>query len=656
MRLQPSSDGSHRITATLTWPAGLLLLLLLSALDLRLGSRLIGWHDVLAFPTRPATLAQAILETSRAPRVVATILTGAALAVAGSVLQSVLRNPLAAPDILSVTSGAQLFLVISTLLLPVAIPPIAATTTGGLIGALACLALAGGFRAPSGRLALAGIAISLCFAALSSAIVLLADDRASGIVLWSSGILDQTGWSKVIVAGPAVFLSFLALMLIVRPLDLIGLGDHAAASLGLTRGVTLAGIFAGVLLSAAAVTLAGPIGFIGLAVPNMLRALGIMRHRSHLPLSLIWGANTLLLADVIVQFFSGNGTVMPTGIVVACFGAPVMLLLLRTSRMGAERRIGLPSALQRPHLSLLILILAACGLVALGSALTIGDGIALTVTDIVVNLDLRAPRFLVALGCGALLAAAGMVLQAMTRNPLCGPETLGLTQGAALFSLVGLLSGLPPGTFLFQMVTLAGPLAAILLLQVFGPRNSPEKLVIVGVAIAAGFGAAGTIVVVEARLQTAQALSWLTGSTHGRGYEDALALLPWLVVLTATGILGTRHLDALALGDEKARSLGLVTSKAQTMAMTYAALAVAVAVSSIGAISFVGLLAPHAARLLAGPRHATSFPVAMVVGALLMAFADLAGRSIIVPLELPAGIVTAVIGAPIFMFLLRPKT
>ncbi|CUX53341.1 iron ABC transporter permease [Agrobacterium tumefaciens] len=656
MKMSLPSAGSHRLTSALLLPAGILLLFVLAALDMRLGSKLIGWHDIFAFTTRPATLAQAILETSRAPRVVAAILTGAALALAGSVFQSVLRNPLAAPDILSVTSGAQLVLVISTLLLPIAMPPIMATTLGGLAGAAACIALAGGFRAPPGRLALAGVAISLCFAAISSAIVLLADDRASGLVLWSSGILDQTGWSKVMVAGPAILLSFLVLMALARPLDLLGLGDQASASLGLTRSVTLSGIFAGVVLSGAAVTLAGPIGFIGLAIPNILRALGIIRHRFHLPLSLIWGANTLLLADVIAQLFGTNGTIVPTGIIVACFGAPVMLLLLRTSRLGAERRIGSPSALRLPSLPLLITILTVTSLAGIGAALAIGDGVSLSMTDIAANLDIRAPRLLVALGCGALLAAAGTVLQAVTRNPLCSPETLGLTQGAALFSLIGLLSGLVPGTLIFQMATLIGALSAVLLLRFFGPKNAPERLILAGVAIAASFGAAGTIVVVEARLQTAQALSWLTGSTHGRGYADVLVLLPWAVILVTIGILCSRHLDTLSLGDEKARSLGLVTDRARTWAILYSACAVAVAVSSIGAVSFVGLLSPHAARLLVGSRHARSLPVAMAIGALLMVFADLAGRSVIAPLELPAGIVTAVIGAPIFLLLLRPRT
>ncbi|MRG65943.1 iron chelate uptake ABC transporter family permease subunit [Rhizobium pusense] len=643
----------HRLAPSLVWPVGVILLLLLAALELRVGSSLVGWRDVFLFSTAPETLAQAILETTRAPRMVAAISTGAALALAGSVLQTVLRNPLAAPDILSVTSGAQLFLVISTLLLPLALPPIIATSAGGLAGAAACLALAGGFQAAPGRLALSGIAVSLCFSAISSAIVLLADERASGLLLWSSGILDQTGWARVATAIPLVLLSFLMLMVMARALDLLGLGDQASASLGVTRAVTLFGLLVGVLLCGAAVTLAGPIGFIGLAVPNVLRALGIIRHHRHLPLSMVWGANTLLLADVVTQSLAHNGTSIPTGVTVACLGAPAMLLLLRTAKIGGERRIGLPVGIAPPPLPLAAAALAALGLIVIAASLATGDGLSLTIAEVTGNLDLRAPRLLVALGCGALLAAAGTVLQAVTRNPLCGPETLGLTQGAALFSLVALLLGFAPATPTFQTVALAGAITVLLLLRLLAPKYSPEKFVLAGVAIAASLGAAATIIVVEARLQTAQALSWLIGSTHARGYADAVVLVPWVFALSAIGLLFSRHLDAFLLGDEKARSLGLATGNASKYAMLYAAVAVAIAVSSIGAVSFVGLLAPHAARLLAGARHAKSLPVAMALGAVMLAFADTIGRSIIAPLELPAGIITAIIGAPAFMLLLR---
>ncbi|WP_245424736.1 iron ABC transporter permease [Shinella zoogloeoides] len=655
-RLPISRAMSGAVSGNGLWLTGLFLLLVLAVLDLRLGSSLIGWSDVLTFPQRPATLPQAILETVRAPRVAAAMLIGAALAVAGAVMQTTLRNPLAAPDILSVTSGAHLALVIATLLLPFQMPSLAATVLGGMAGAAACLTLGGGFRAPPVRLALAGVAISLSFSALASAIVLMADERASGLVLWSSGILDQTGWQKVATAGPAILAALALLLGTTRALDLLALGDDAARSLGMTRVTTLLGLAASVVLSGAAVALAGPVGFVGLAVPNLLRALGLIRHRCLLPLSALWGANVVLLADVTVQLLSTSGTVLPTGTVIACFGAPAMLVVLRVARTGAERRHRDPGLSKRlGGLSLAGGIAIAVPAILL-AGLAFGDGLSLSPGEVLANLDLRAPRLLIALGAGAFLAAAGVLLQAVTRNPLCGPETVGLTQGAALFSLLALLAGLAPGSLPFQMVTAGGAFAALLLVLPFGLRRSPEKLVLAGVATAASLGAAGTLVVVEARLQTAEALSWLAGSTHGRGYEDALMLMPWLALLLFAAVAAARHLDTLALGDETARALGLASKGMRIVTIACAGLCVSVAVSSMGAVGFIGLLAPHAARLLTGPRHARLLPVAMILGALLLAMADIVGRSLIAPNELPAGLITALIGAPLFTLLLRPRS
>eukprot|EP01031_Cornospumella_fuschlensis_P048807 gene48807-59763_t len=238
---------------------GLVLLIGLALLALKQGGGLVAWGDIVAAPSRPETLAQAIIETIRAPRLSAAILIGICLAVAGAVMQTVLRNPLAAPDILAVTTGAQLALVIVTLLLPFYVPSLAATVFGGVFGGLACLTLGGGLRAPPVRLALAGIAVSLSFAAISSAIVLMADDRASGIVLWSAGILDQTGWTKIATVGPAVFAGLFVVSFLAPSLDLLGLGEDSARGLGVTRAVTLLALGVSVVLAGSAVTLGGPI-------------------------------------------------------------------------------------------------------------------------------------------------------------------------------------------------------------------------------------------------------------------------------------------------------------------------------------------------------------------------------------------------------------
>ena len=617
------------------------------------GGSLVSWSGIAALPSRPATLAQIIIETVRAPRLVSAVLTGLCLAVGGVVMQACLRNPLAAPDILAVTSGAQLALVVATLVLPFYVPSLAATIVGGLLGGLACLMLGGGLRAPTMRLALAGIAVSLSFAAISSAIVLMADDRASGIILWSAGILDQTGWTKVAAVGPAVLFALLMLGTMARSLDLLGLGEDPASSLGMTRTVTVLALGASVVLAGAAVTLAGPIGFVGLAIPNVIRGLGVSRHRQIITLSALWGAVAVLAADVIAQHIGGESGSIPTGAVVACLGAPGMLLVLKFATLGQERRPRMLSTSSRPSLALLVAALLLVSLATVVGGLALGDGTAATISEAAAVLDLRLPRVLAAMGAGMLLAGAGVFLQAATRNPLCGPETLGLAQGAALFSLLALLGGLLPGSIGFQLVTAAGAFAALFFLFVFGLGRTPERLVLSGVALAASLGAAGTVIVVQARLQTTEALSWLAGSTHARGMDDVIALIPWLLLLIGAAVLLKSRLDVLSLGDDSARSLGLPAANTRFAVIALAACFVAGAVSSIGAVSFVGLLAPHAGRLLAGPRHGRLLPVSLMLGAILVALADMIGRSIIVPHELPAGIVTALVGAPVFAFLLH---
>ncbi len=254
------------------------LLLGLIIAELIVGSGNIALYDVSQAPFRPQSLAQIIIETIRLPRAIAAVLVGAALATSGAVMQTVLRNPLAAPDILAVTSGAQLALVVVSLLLPFAFPSFLATILGGVIGGSLCLLAGGGLRAQPVRLALAGVAISLAFSALSSAIVLMADDRASGVLLWSSGLLEQSGWTKIVPLAPAIIGGILLLILFGRQFDALALGNDMASGLGLGRAPAIVGLLATVVLSGAAVSIAGPIGFIGLAVPNFLRVLGFRQY------------------------------------------------------------------------------------------------------------------------------------------------------------------------------------------------------------------------------------------------------------------------------------------------------------------------------------------------------------------------------------------
>jgi len=635
--------------------AAVLLLGLIIA-ELVVGSGNVALSDVVHAASRPQSLAQIIIETIRLPRALAAILVGAALAAAGAVMQTVLRNPLAAPDILAVTSGAQLALVIASLLLPFAFPGFLATILGGAIGGGLCLLVGGGLRAQPVRLALAGVAISLAFSALSSAIVLMADDRASGVLLWSSGLLEQSGWTKVASLAPAILGGILLLSLLGRQFDVMALGNDMASGLGLGKAPAIIGLLATVVLSGAAVSIAGPIGFIGLAVPNFLRAVGFHKHGVLLPAAGLMGAVALLAADVSAQLLSSNGTIIPTGIFAACFAAPVLILVLRRIRGETRTRANLVSErvlFQRK--TVLYSALAGMMLAAFLLGLLFGDGVAGWQTDWQTVSALRMPRVLIAMGSGALLACAGLLLQLVTRNPLSGPETLGLSQGAALAGLAGLLIGVVPGSPLFALLAVLGAGLVVVCISLLSARMSPERTALTGIAVAASLSAVSTIIVIEAKLQVAEALSWLAGSTHGRNWQDVAALAPWLVLIPLMMVLA-RRFDILAMGRDEAESIGLNTMSARIWTMLLAALAVAGAVATVGAIGFVGLIAPHAARLCTGARYRQLVPVTALVGAILAALADVFGRSLIAPQEIPAGIVTAFIGAPLFILLMRRQS
>lgn len=656
-----SRDAVAEATKPRTHMFGLFLLASVLLLGLIIAELLVGGgnvtlSDVLQAPSRPQSLAQIIIETIRLPRALAAVLVGAALAAAGVIMQTVLRNPLAAPDILAVTSGAQLALIIASLLLPFAFPGFLATILGGAIGGGLCLLVGGGLRAQPVRLALAGVAISLAFSALSSAIVLMADDRASGILLWSSGLLEQSGWTRVASLAPAILAGILLLALLGRQFDVMALGNDMASGLGLGKAPAIIGLLATVVLSGAAVSIAGPIGFIGLAVPNFLRAIGFHKHGLLLPAAALLGAVALLAADVAAQLLSSHGTIIPAGVFAACFAAPVLILVLRRLKGETRTRANVVSQkvlFQRK--TALYPVLVGLMVAAFLLGLIFGDGVAGWQTDWNTVYALRMPRVLIAMGAGALLACAGLLLQLVTRNPLSGPETLGLSQGAALAGLAGLLIGVVPGSPLFALLTLLGAGLVVLCISLLSIRMSPERTALTGIAVAASLAAVSTIIVIEAKLQVAEALSWLAGSTHGRNWEDVTALAPWLVVIPLMMILA-RRFDILAMGRDEAESIGLNTMSARIWTMLLASLAVAGAVATVGAIGFVGLIAPHAARLCSGARYRQLVPVTALIGAILTAFADMFGRTLIAPQEIPAGIVTAFIGAPLFILLMRRQS
>ena len=183
--------------------------------------------------------------------------------------------------------------------------------------------------------------------------------------------------------------------------------------------------------------------------------------------------------------------------------------------------------------------------------------------------------------------------------------------------------------------------------------DSPIRLLLVGIGLGAIASAATTLMITFGDVDDVQrALIWLTGSLHGRSWNELWPLLPWCLVFTPLALLLARDLNALSLGEEIARGLGSPSVWRRGMLLLCAAALAAASVASAGTVGFVGLIAPHIARRLVGPDHSGVLPTAGVLGALIVVVADLAGRTLFAPLELPVGLVTAAVGAPFFIGLL----
>jgi ferric citrate transport system permease protein len=267
----------------------------------------------------------------------------------------------------------------------------------------------------------------------------------------------------------------------------------------------------------------------------------------------------------------------------------------------------------------------------------------------------RLPRMVLALLAGGALALSGAIIQAVIRNPLASPNIIGVNAGAALFALGTVLffPGLPPEAMPFA-ACIGGMLAAgFVLLVAHFKRLSAIHLALVGVAVGFVFEAGvDFLLVVSSDSESSSPLIWLTGSLWGRTWAHVGASWLPLLVLSAAALLIAYRLDLIALGEGTATGLGLNVPRQRLVMLGIATLLASVAVAVVGVMGFVGLMAPHIARRLVGGSHRLMLPVAMLTGMFLAALADGAGRAIAPPIEVSAGILTALIGAPFFIYIM----
>jgi iron complex transport system permease protein len=268
---------------------------------------------------------------------------------------------------------------------------------------------------------------------------------------------------------------------------------------------------------------------------------------------------------------------------------------------------------------------------------------------------LRLPRMLVAALVGTALGIAGAIMQGLTRNPLADPGILGISAGAGLVAvtLIVVVKDVSAGLLPLGAFAGAAGVASLIYALAWRGGDSPIRLVLVGIGLAAICSALTSLMITYGDIYDVQrALIWLTGSLYGRSWAELWPLLAWVAVFAPLTLLLSRDLNALNLGEEVARGLGIAVSLRRGLLLLAAVALAAAAVAAAGALGFVGLIAPHLGRRLVGPDHSGLLPTSGVLGALLVVAADLLGRTLFAPIELPAGLMTAAVGAPFFLYLL----
>ncbi|MFZ3142954.1 FecCD family ABC transporter permease [Psychrobacter glacincola] len=266
----------------------------------------------------------------------------------------------------------------------------------------------------------------------------------------------------------------------------------------------------------------------------------------------------------------------------------------------------------------------------------------------------RLPRTLLSILVGASLGLSGSLVQGVIRNPLASPDLMGISAGAG-FCATLLLVMLPAApTWWLSVAALLGGLLAfsfiMLLAQISQP--TPARLALIGVAISAFLASGINFLLVLYPVEINTAMIWLTGSLWGRSWQHIPMLTVIFAVLMAVSMYLAWRLDVLGLGEQTAYHLGLSVKSLEFTTLLIAVVIASLAVSVAGTVSFIGLLAPHIARLLFGHQHRILLPASALIGAIILVTADVLARSLFAPIELPAGVLTSVIGAPYFIFLL----
>ncbi|QGU89751.1 Fe(3+)-hydroxamate ABC transporter permease FhuB [Erwinia sorbitola] len=608
---------------------------------------------------------QMVFHYSLMPRLTLSLLAGAGLGLVGLLFQQVLRNPLAEPATLGVASGAQLGLTVVTLWgVPggMVTQQLAAMTGAVLVG-LIVFGVAWGKRMSPVTLILAGLVVSLYCGAVNQIFAIFNHDQLQNMFLWSTGSLNQMDWSNVEFLWPRLLGGLALTLLLLRPMTLMGLDDGVAKNLGLAISLARFGVLAlAILISASLVNAVGIIGFIGLFSPLLAKMLGFRRLLSRLLLAPLIGALLLWLADQSVLWLTSRMGEISTGTVTAVIGAPLLLWLLprlRTGSIPPAMNQGDNVPMERHRVLWWAFVGGAVLLLLMAVALSFGrdaNGWVWATGELWQQLlPWRWPRLVAAMATGMMLGVAGCVVQRLTGNPMASPEVLGISSGAA-FGVVVMLFIVPGDAFGWLLP--AGSIGAaltLLVISIAAGRGgfSPERMLLAGMALSTAFTTLMMLLLASGDPRMANLLTWISGSTYNIDVLQAKRTLIIMVVLLALVPLCRRWLTILPLGGATARAVGMALTPSRLTLLLLAAVLTAAATLTIGPLSFVGLMAPHIARMLGFRRALPQQVMAALLGGGLMVAADWCGRMLSFPDQIPAGLLATFIGAPYFIYLLR---
>ena len=623
------------------------------------------WGEAISAPDVDK-IERMIFHYSLLPRLAISLLVGAGLGLVGVLFQQVLRNPLAEPTTLGVATGAQLGMTIATLwALPGALTSQFAALVGACVVGALVFGVAWGKRLSPVTLILAGLVVSLYCGAINQLLVIFHHDELQSMFLWSTGTLTQTDWSIVQRLWPQLLGGVLLTLLLLRPLTLMGLDDGVARNLGLALSLArLAALTLAIVISALLVNAVGIIGFIGLFAPLLAKMLGARRLLTRLVVAPLIGALILWLSDQLILWLTRVWMEVSTGSVTAIIGAPLLLWLLpRLRSMNAPAmNAGDKVSAERHHVLWyalaggLLLLLAVIAALAFGRDAQGWHWASGALLDEL--MPWRGSRVMAALIAGVMLAVAGCIIQRLTGNPMASPEVLGISSGAA-FGVVLMLFFVPGNAFVWLMP--AGSIGAavtLLIIMISAGRGgfSPHRMLLAGMALSTAFTMLLMMLQASGDPRMAQILTWLAGSTYNASTAQVISTGIALVVLMAIVPLCRRWLTVLPLGGDTARSVGMALTPSRVGLLLLAACLTATATMTIGPLSFIGLMAPHIARMMGFRRTMPHIVMSALTGGILLVFADWCGRMVLFPYQIPAGLLSTFIGAPYFIWLLRKQS